>query len=248
MANSTSELCHKDRLAILGTADTLKLTPWDDKELEIWAVAQCATFPAFKRADILFELHDEGYWREKEVLERLKKHVFPLYMQKKYAEIPHSMEFPLAEVTKYRGYHTTSITYMLALAYHSFVTTGKPKRVELYGVHMEHTEEYTTQRPCCEYWLGRMEGAGMDIYLAGGAILKSDGLYAYEGYNPLCYKFRLRINGLANGKAVREKEMRDAELKMHEQDGAIKECEYWLRLAQTGQLNFNVAESDKESS
>lgn len=241
-------LCSKDRLAILGTADTLAKTPWDDADLEIWAVAQCATFPVFKRADILFELHDEGYWREKEVLERLIKHKYPLYMQRQYPEIPHSMEFPLDAVLEYGRYHTTSITYMLALAYHSFKTTGRPRRVELYGVHMEHTEEYTTQRPCCEHWLGMMKGAGMDLYLAGGALLKSDGLYGYEGYNPLCYKYRMRIGGLANGKAVREKEMRDAELKMHQQIGAITECEYWLRLAQTGQLNFKTAASSGEES
>jgi hypothetical protein len=230
-------LCRKDKLAILGTADTLMATPWEDPEFEIWAVAQCVTFPVFKRADVLFEMHTEGYWRDKNVLKLLKEHKQPLYMQEHYPEIPHSIAYPLDDVLRYRRYHTTSITYMLALAYHSFMLTKLPLHVALFGVHMEHREEYTTQRPCCEYWLGRMEGAGMDIFIAGGAILRSDGLYGYEGYNSLCAKFRMRMEGLANGRNVRAEEMRAAELKMHEQEGAIKENEYWLRLAQTGQLN-----------
>lgn len=242
-----SLLCQKEKLAILGTADSLMATPWEDSEFEIWAVAQCVTFPVFKRADILFEMHTEGYWRDKNVMKRLKQHKQPLYMQDHYPELPQSMAYPKDAILGYRRYHTTSITYMLALAYYSFVTTKLPLHVALFGVHMEAREEYTTQRPCCEYWLGRMEGAGMDIFIAGGAILRSDGLYGYEGYNPLCAKLRMRMEGLANGRNVRAEEMRAAELKMHEQEGAIKENEYWLRLAQTGQLNDNFTTMENKT-
>lgn len=230
-------LCDKEKLAILGTADSLGAAPWEDPEFEIWGVAQVVTFPVFKRADLLFEMHDGGYWKDKSVLDRLNKWPGPTYMQDHYSEIPLSVRYPIEEILKYRRYHTTSITYMLALAYHSFLTVGKPKHMAMFGVHMEHREEYTTQRPCCEYWIGRMEGAGMDIFMAGGAILRSDGLYGYEGYNPLCVKFRQRIDGLTNGAQVREEERDEAEGKRREQVGAIKECEYWLRLAQTGELN-----------
>lgn len=230
-------LCTKEKLAILGTADTMPATPWEDLEFEIWGVAQIVTFPSFKRADLLFEMHDSGYWKDKNVQDRLNKWDGPIYMQEHYKEIAKSIKFPLDMFLPYRRYHTTSITYMLALAYHSFITTGNPKHVALFGIHMEHREEYTTQRPCCEYWLGRMEGAGMDIFIAGGAILRSDGLYGYEGYNPLCVKFRQRMEGLSHGAEVRENERDEAEGKRREQVGAIKECEYWLRLAQTGELN-----------
>jgi hypothetical protein len=77
----------------------------------------------------------------------------------------------------------------------------------------------------------------MDIFLAGGALLRSQGLYGYEGYNPLCMKFRQRLEGLSNGAGVREQERDEAEGKRREQLGAMKEVEYWLRLAQTGELN-----------
>ena len=48
--------CQKDKLAIIGTAATMGDTPWTDKELEIWGVAQVTTFPAFKRADLFGKL------------------------------------------------------------------------------------------------------------------------------------------------------------------------------------------------
>ena len=234
--HKTLRLCEKEKLAILGTADSMPATPFSDPDFEIWAVAQCVTFPVFKRGDVLFEMHNEAYWREPPVIKRLKEQTLPLYMQDHYRELPQSLKFPLDLVLPYRRYHTTSITYMLALAYHSFVTTGNPKHVALFGVHMEAREEYTTQRPCCEYWLGRMEGAGIDIFIAGGAILRSDGLYAYEGYDPMCVKFRLRIEGLRNGLGVRNEEQEKAALAVAKQEGAILEMEHWLREAQTGAL------------
>jgi hypothetical protein len=229
-------LCKQDKLSILGTADTLGAAPWEDKEFEIWAVAPALTYPSFKRGDLIFEMHSRDYWDDKAIIERLNKWDGPVYMQDVYPEVPKSIKYPLDEVLPYRRYHTTSITYMLALAYYSFLKVKKPLHVALFGVHMEHREEYSEQRPCCEYWLGRMEGAGIDIYIAGGAILRSEGLYAYEGYNAICGKLRTRIEGLTNGLHAREAEEHAAELKKHEQDGAIKEAEYWLRLAQTGGL------------
>jgi hypothetical protein len=237
----------KDFLAILGTAETMPATPWEDEKYEIWAVAQCATYPAFKRADLLFELHPKDYWGDPNVTARINQWPGPIVMQDHYPEIPNSIPFPLDTILQYRKYHRTSITYMLALAYHSFRTKGKPYHVGLFGVHMaDIREEYAEQRPCCEYWLGRMEDAGMDIFLAGGAILQAPGLYGYEKYNPLTWKFRERVDGLTNGMHQRAQEEREAELKKHEQMGAIKEAEYWLRLAQRGELSLESIEPRKE--
>jgi hypothetical protein len=229
-------LCQKEKLAILGTADTLMAAPWDDPTFEIWGVAQCATYPVFKRADLLFELHSPDYWKDKNVLERINRWPGVTVMQEHYKEVPRSVKFPLETVLQYRRYHTTSITYMLALAYHSYVVSKKPVHLAMFGVHMEAREEYSEQRPCCEYWLGRMEAAGMDVFLSGGAILQSRGLYGYENYNAICHKLRLRIEGLQAGANQRQAEQDEAELKKHEQLGAVKEAEYWLRQAQTGAL------------
>jgi len=228
----------KEKLAILGTASSMQMAPWTDQDFEIWAVAQCVTYGMFKRADLLFEIHNESYWRDENVTLRLRKTEMPIYMMDKYPEVPNSIRFPIELLTTYRKYHMTSITYMLALAYHSFIETGNPKHVALFGVHMESSEEYTDQRPCCEYWIGRMEGAGMDIFVPPvGAVLKAPYLYAYEGYNPAIPKLRMRLNGLRAGLAHREKELRTVQDNYFKQNGAIQECAYWLRAFQKGEFN-----------
>lgn len=230
--------CQKDLLALVGTAGTMSATPFTSKDFEIWAVAVCYSYEEFKRGDVFFEMHTAGYWKDENVLARLKKMKEPIYMHKKEKIIPASMRFPIEIITeKYREYHTTSISYMLALAYHSFLVTGKPRHVALFGIHMEAREEYTEQRPCCEYWIGIMEGAGIDVEIApGGALLVSSGLYGYENYNPVCYEFKKRIEELRNGLNFSENERMKAIVQKARQQGGIAETEHWLRKYQRGEI------------
>lgn len=231
--------CRKDKLAVLGTAQTLQATPWEDEGYEIWGVAQCVTFPVFKRADILFELHTRDYWADPNVIKRLKDWPGRMVMQDHYDEVPKSEALPFETLMQYRAYHRTSITYMLALAYYSFLKTGKPLHVGLFGIHMEEVrEEYAEQRPCCEYWLGRMEHAGIDTFIAGGAILSAPFLYGYEKYNALVWKMRQRYDSLRNGHEVKKQEVKQKELEAAMQLGAVQESEHWLRLAQRGEITL----------
>ena len=229
-------LCKQDKLAIVGTAETMPMTPFNDPLYEIWAVSVCSTYEAFKRSDLYFELHNRAYWDKPDIVTRLNKPTCPTYMLAHNKEVPLSVKFPVdVLVDNYRRYHTTSITYMLAWAYHSFLTTGKPYHVGLFGIHMASREEYTEQRPCCEYWLGRMEGAGMDILMApGGSVLTSNGLYGYEGYHPAIPKLRDRLTALQAGGQQAEGEAIRWEKQKLKQDGAIAECEYWMRQYQLG--------------
>jgi hypothetical protein len=167
-------------------------------------------------------------------------------MQDHYDDVPKSERYPIDTIlNNYRKYHRTSITFMLALAYHSFKMTGKPFHVALFGVHMEDVrEEYAEQRPCCEYWLGRMENAGMDIFISGGALLSAPFVYGYEKANQLVWKLRQRLDALANGGKVREQELREKSDELQRQIGAASEADFWLRLAQRGELSFDAI--DKE--
>jgi hypothetical protein len=231
--------CSKDQLAILGTADSMGATPWDDKNYEIWCVAQCATFPTFKRADMFFEMHTRDYWADEHVLPRLNKSEGRVIMQDHYDEVPKSERYPSNTIFNlYRPYHRTSITFMLALAYHSFKLTGKPFHVGLFGIHMEDVaEEYAEQRPCCEYWLGRMEDAGMDVFIAAGAVLAAPFVYGYEKYNQLVWLLRQRHDALQNGLRMKQQEYQEKMQEVHQQMGAVSESEYWLRKAQRGELS-----------
>jgi len=150
-------------------------------------------------------------------------------MQKIYEEFPSSIRYPIEVIKGYRSYHTNSISYMLALAYHSFVTTGKPRHVALFGIVMSCKEEYGEQRPCCEYWLGLLEGAGVDIEVSpDSAILASPGLYGYETYNPMLFDIQQRVVGLQMGLTKTEQEIETWKLQRARQEGGISENEYWL--------------------
>ena len=153
-----STLCQKDKLVLLGTADpTRGMAPYGDADYEIWGCGVVDTYPDVKRLDALFEMHPESYWKVNEnILKRIQAFEHPIYMHQVNPEVPQSVRYPIETVNQYRVYQTSSISYMMALAYHSFITTGKPKRVEQYGIHMAAREEYKDQRPCCEYWAGRM--------------------------------------------------------------------------------------------
>jgi hypothetical protein len=238
---SVPRFCEKELLAILGTAETLPAAPYDNPDFEMWAVAVCTTYPACKRVDVQFEMHGDGYWRDKNVFTRLKNARVPIYMHQHHDDLPMSIRYPIEIITeKYARYHTNSISYMLALAYHSYLTTKKPKHVAMFGIHMAAREEYTDQRPCCEYWIGVMRGAGMDVEPSpGGAIMASRGLYGYEDYLPICHEFRQRIQGLTMGFQQSQAEVIKWQAQLNKQQGAVQENEYWLRRHQTGNIPRN---------
>lgn len=232
-------LCEKELLAVMGTADpSRKMAPFKDDNFEIWGCQVCITFPDIPRVDVLFEMHKANYWKDPDTYTRMKKINLPMYMQEKHKEFPTSMRYPIEIVEHYRAYSTSTISYMLALAYHSFVMTEKPKHVALFGIQMLADAEYSEQRPCCEYWIGRMEGVGIDVEIApGSAVLASPGLYGYEGYNPISYDLHKRIVGLQMGINHSQKELEKWKQQLARNEGAKEEDEHWLRKLQKGEIS-----------
>lgn len=245
----TPTYCEKDKLVILGTADpTRGLAPYGDKNYLIWAVAVAATYPDVKRLDALFELHTSGYWeQDPNVKKRLAKTTIPIYMQKKTIGIPASVPLPLKELLRYRPYYTSTISYMIGLAFHCYVTTGKPSEIELFGVNMAVSEEYTDQRPCCEYWIGRLEQAGATVTIAdSGALLAANGLYGFEKYSPLCWEMQQRVFAIQGGIKQSDDELRSWQIQKAKNEGALFEAERLLKKAQRGELdNMKAPEAAK---
>ena len=238
MSTSTAEaICKKDKLCVLGTAGTLAAAPYADESFEMWGVSPVVTFEVCKRWDVLFEMHSEGYYGRADITKRLQGVNAPIYMLEAQEHIPGSITYPLDDILQYGRYHTTTVSYMLALALHSYKTTGKPYHVAVFGVHMQHEEEYEMQRPCVEHWIGQLKGAGVDVFIPpGGAILTASSLYGYENYNPLCYDLKQRVEGLTLGANAEEAARNEAEGRRHQQIGAIKEAQYWLDKLQKGHI------------
>lgn len=110
----------------------------------------------------------------------------PIYMQRHYPEYPCSVPFPLAEIEarfpvtsnrSFRRYNTNALTFAISLALSEGVTD-----LAIYGADMRGDEEYASQRPAVEYWLGRAEGMGVRVTIPPeSGLLNPDGEdYGYD--------------------------------------------------------------------
>jgi hypothetical protein len=153
-------------------------------------------FAWFKRASAYFQLHGKDSFK-RDVAKRnvyghyewlKKKHGFPIYMQFVYNEIPDSVEYPLAKIVdKFFGkgitkggktfkYFTSTFAFEIALALYQGY-----ERIEIYGFDMSGQDEFGSQKPCAEFWLGVARGMGVEIYLPPNNQLLWGPLYGYEG-------------------------------------------------------------------
>ena len=156
---------------------------------EIWIMNDMYDF--VPRYDRLFDIHTEHSIinritrREKlnhyEALKVLDK---PIYMQKKWPEIPMSVEFPLKDLIA--QYHipamgdkifiTCTVSHMLALAiYEGF------EEITLLGIDEAIDDEYKDEMPSVLYWLGVAYGKGIKINVSNHSpLMKAFFVYGYE--------------------------------------------------------------------
>jgi len=102
---------------------------------------------------------------------------FPIYMQRRYPNIPMSQQYPIDEIIEDLGgnYFTSSFAYMIAMAIYE-----KYDWIGLYGFEMAANTEYFHQRPNAEYLIGIARGRGLHVELPEGCNLLRGRMYAYE--------------------------------------------------------------------
>jgi len=241
----------KDKVAIVGFADTRVHAPFDDPEFEIWGCNELYAEHDIPRVDVLFELHDfehikksrrnpEGHFKW------LQEAKIPLFLQEKHEDIPMSIKFPKSELVTHfpRAYFTNTVSWQMALA----IMLGY-KTIHLYGVNMAVDGEYSYERPSCEYFCGIAEGMGIELFIHPDSDLcKTTFLYGFENDYVLKRKVQVRIDELTerqkifeNNKNVllAEYRQKSAENKQHYESeiqkmewaiqqcvGAINECNY----------------------
>lgn len=189
------------RVAIIGTAESWRDTPFNDPTLECWTLndAYCLGFP---RIDRHFELHplDKMVFRPKSVkvvskdaippghymrpeghIEWLKRQAatIPVYLQNEPpADWPvNARRFPLEQVQAAFGdYWASGPSYMVALAILEGVT-----ELHVYGIHLATEQEYRDQRSNFEHLLGLARGRGITVVMADKSpVLRHPWRYAYE--------------------------------------------------------------------
>ncbi len=171
------------KIAIVGTAASWNQAPFGNDDFEIWALNDM--FMIIPYGNRWFELHNKSVidtyrTRGSDVnyLDWFKKATIPIYMQEKFEDIPFSIKYPKWEIEEFfnRIYFKSTVDFMIALAiYEGF------KEIHVYGVDMAVGEEYSSQKPSCEYWLGRAEGMGIKIFLPNDSdLLKAYYVYGYD--------------------------------------------------------------------
>ena len=170
---------------MLGTSNTLKEAPLNDKSFEFWALNDMYAMIPAANITRWFEIHtrtliDDYHARisGKNHIEALKTLTIPIYMQEQHDDIPTSTKYPLEEMVKHFGrqYFKSSLDYMMALA----LSEGFDE-IHVYGVNMAENEEYAHQKPSMEYWIGRAEGMGVKVVLPEGCdLLKGYFRYGYD--------------------------------------------------------------------
>mgnify|MGYP001473345470 CR=1 FL=1 len=189
------------RIAIVGTANSWRDTPWDDPTLEIWGLNDAYTL-GFPRCDRWYELHpiDHFYFRplkdrvvyaddvphgyyvrpqgHLEWLQQAAKTI-PVFLQSDPPAgwPPNAQRFPREAVTQAFGtYWASGPAYEVAHA----ILEGASE-IHVYGIHLSTEAEYREQRPQFEHMLGIARGRGIKIVMATSSpVLKHGWQYGYE--------------------------------------------------------------------
>lgn len=167
----------KTKVAIMGFSPSWRLAPFDEVEWEIWGMNEL--YKRLPRWDRWFELHKRTVNLDDEGSEHIWKLAAldcPVYMQKHYDDIPASLAYPLDKVTaNFRPYLTSTFSFMVALA----ILEGF-EEIGVYGCDTAD-EEWGSQRPSLEYFLGYAEGKGIKVTIPHeSSLLRAPFIYGYQ--------------------------------------------------------------------
>lgn len=211
---------NKRKIAICGTAPSSRMdAPFDDESWEIWTLG--ANVEAGKRITKLFELHTQyvlesaGSWEG--LLPHLKNHGKDVILGHENPLLPDATPFPKEEIiARFGNYFTSSIAWMIGYA-----LLQNPDAIGLWGIDMMGEEEYSMQRPCCEYLLGIARGMNITVIMADESpLLQAERLYGFEltrlsaGLNTMRKELTTAISGFADNerKARDEKKFYEGQM------------------------------------
>ena len=228
-----TDLIPKKKIAIVGCSDHKDMAPWGNPDFEIWGVNNMfLSITEEKQSNIgaWFEIHlieksaDGKQWLRRradnfrgqnvnDYMKMLGILKCPLYMQKKWPEIPNSVEYPLQDVLNYwkTDYINNTISYEILLA-GKLIHEGKyAPHLAIYGVDMATTgdtmgnHEYGHQKPSCEWALGLLAGSGITLELPKESdLLKVRWLYGWN--EPERNKFEFKMDNLKKALIQRQGE------------------------------------------
>lgn len=222
----------KDKVCIIGCADSKNIAPLKDGGYELWGVNNLFISLPEVKFDRWFEIHSitflGGHFlrREKrefrgltadDYIEKIAELSCPIFMQKKWDSIKNSVVYPIQKVIGAFGrYFTNTISYEIALA----ILMGF-KEIAIYGVDMAVSGEYHHQRPSCEYFIGIARGLGIEVVVPDEAdLLKTRFIYAFEEQKEGAFKKKIK-NSIASMQQRRSQSS-------VQRDNAVRQVEQYI--------------------
>ena len=116
---------------------------------------------------------------------------FPIVMQEADPEVPGSERYPYEEIMElfcrgtHRGpepveYFTSSFAWMAAYAAYLYRENLEDLRIEVYGFEMSTITEYSYQKGSTEWWMGKLDGLGVELYVPEHCQLLKGAKYGWE--------------------------------------------------------------------
>ena len=175
---------------ILGNDTFARHAPWDNpgKDHFWWLNAFHVQQPP-EAMDVIsawFEMHTfrrmERRWQFRHMRWLRRNHSFPIYMRRKYEDVPKCVPYPLREVAclapgvNFKTLFGCTHSYMLGLAIlHGF------KRIRLYGVNLMGVVETYLEKPSFQFWHGFAVAQGIEVDTTHSPYLMPEILYGIRG-------------------------------------------------------------------
>lgn len=184
----------KRTVALVGSAYTSgPWAPFGEDDVEVWCSNEMHGKPWMKEGSTAwFQIHPRESFMQEHRFDHWgwlqQEHPFPIYMQRKFEDIPSSTRFPLREMQEellgnfirgeeeVRKLFSSSFSYQTAFAIHQ----GVYDRIEIYGIELVLEGEYKWQREAMAYWIGQANGRGIDVWIPDVCSLLLQPLYGYE--------------------------------------------------------------------
>jgi len=233
-----------DKVAIIGTAFSRALAPFDDPAWKIWACSP-GNRGALKRVDVWFELHalndmlaPESADMSRPYFEWLKeeseKGSFNVVMQGVNQYVPKAIPFPRDEMLEAFGHNwfRSSIAWMMALA----ITRGA-KTIGLFGVDMAaHDEHYSGQRASCTRFIEIAQERGIEVIAPfESSLMTVAPLYGYAEGSPFGRRLNAVLVEVTKALTARQQQIAALNNEMQYFAGAKAQLEYILRTWADGQ-------------
>ena len=256
-------------MAIVGFApDSRELVRqhYKDDDMDIWSLNELyMEMPDLaERSDGWFQLHgfEPHKVRDPDHPERLQLMTTTntdVYMWKKHRVVKDATEYPKDEILEMfdpygegmcperverreRQYFTNSVSWMIALAIHKGY-----KEIYMYGVNMAQDQEFSHQRPSCEFFLGWARGKGIkvhlpiqsDLLMAWGIYGWDEGTAFYQKMEKRKTELNQRIQQVMNQRLQHSNEATNFLAQEHQLRGALEDTAYHQNLG-TGLVGVTV--------